>query len=432
MKKYIWFLLGLLISFLTIPSYASAVTWNECVVNPAYGTLGPNSCGTYVAWPVSDSSYYWLFSSPTTATKNTQTPSNYALYAQTCTEPEPDTCSDLIISGNETGLDCGDPACIGDEVCTEYCPSGFHLETRTGGDGFTAELCYSDDDSVHTIPTILDQCPDDMFKSSTDPTKCISMAFQTYASHDYYDAPPAPPAPPEPPNLDNPWSPKTTLQTVNVTNNTVTNTDGSSTTTTTTTTTTHNIVTNVTNVNTVQNQYTTNVDNSTTNTTTNTNTTSDNNGNTETGSNTIVETFDPDGILIGTGGSGYSEDTDPHSDIEDQFSGAGGIGQEGIGEIERKDGTAIDFSPITAPFNDTQNGIMTKFPFSTVLHVEHFLDTWIVTPQAPQIELELPIRTEPFVMDMSLLNPLAGFLRSLLAFSASITGAYVVIRTWRG
>jgi len=96
---------------------------------------------------------------------------------------EPASCLDGVLSGSETGIDCGDPACVGDETCTTYCPAGFNSETRQG-----LEYCYSADDTPdYTIDAKLGICPANYFKSNTDETKCVSSALPTWADSDYLD-----------------------------------------------------------------------------------------------------------------------------------------------------------------------------------------------------------------------------------------------------
>ncbi len=130
---------------------------------------------------------------------------------------EPATCSDGVKSGNETSVDCGDSECVGDETCTTYCPVGFDLENRPAGGGINLDGCYSEDDnSTFTIDAKLGVCPDKFYKSLSDPLKCVSWAFPTYASHDYLDTvqPPSP--------ADNPWNETTVDETVAVTTTTET------------------------------------------------------------------------------------------------------------------------------------------------------------------------------------------------------------------
>jgi len=108
-----------------------------------------------------------------------------------CVPPpaEPPTCFDGVVSGEETGIDCGDPACSApDDSCTAYCPDGFDVINEP----VLGEMCTSNDDTpVYTVLAKLGVCPDDFFMFDEDGF-CRTIDVLTLASSDYLDPVPVP------------------------------------------------------------------------------------------------------------------------------------------------------------------------------------------------------------------------------------------------
>lgn len=285
---------------------------------------------------------------------------------------EPATCQDGVKSGDETGIDCGG-SCL-DDTCTAFCPDGWTNVSDL--------ICASPE-----VPMVNGACPEDYPQGNLTDQVCIATVPITWADPDY--------DPDAPPSLENfiTYTAETD-STATTTYTDVDNGDGTS-----TRTETETIVESSTG------QY----DKTTVTTTTivYNNTTGD------TISKTVVT--DTEQEQVADPGEGvYAGDPD---------------GIDGQRVSGSSDGSAINWSPLKT----SAETLMTKFPFSVVNDIDGVLDSWIVTPQIPQIDVPMPtIREAPFVMDLSLLDPLAVFFRALLGFIAYLGGAWVVIRTWRG
>lgn len=223
-----------------ISSYPTISNFSVCAIGPC-----TNSCGEYPKIVVGASSGLLYLGSSFSSTQSCAATDGVpqasvsvnvmkvklTVYApvDTCMT-EPSTCSDLVQSPNESGIDCGDSACVGDEVCSTYCPVGFHLENRQG-----IETCYSDDDNTdYTVAAKLGVCPAGLYVSSTDSSLCVEFAIQTMASADYLDSPVAPAPTADPWNVftqDNTVNVSSTSETVDgVTTEIVTTTENSTTT----------------------------------------------------------------------------------------------------------------------------------------------------------------------------------------------------------
>lgn len=142
-----------------------------------------------------------------------------------------------------------------------------------------------------------------------------------------------------------------------------------------------------------------------------------------------TSSYDSDGNLISSDQTDV--DINDDADFSDVEEGAGfGLDTDGDGKgdgVERLTVSDVDFGPLRL----SANNLMSRFPFSLITRADILLDTWIVTPQSPEINFSLPIiSSDPFVMDLSLLDPLAAFLRACLAFTAVVSGMYMIIKTW--
>ncbi|MBF0644879.1 hypothetical protein HTZ97_13680 [Desulfuromonas acetoxidans] len=153
----------------------------------------------------------------------------------------------------------------------------------------------------------------------------------------------------------------------------------------------------------------------------------------EVNTTTQTDTYDADGNLVSSSSSDLkaSEDGLYGQEVSEAEEGAGlGFDTDGDGKgdgIQRMTVSDVNFEPLRL----SANNLMSRFPFSLITRADMLLDTWIVTPQSPEINFSLPIiRSDPFVMDLSLLDPLAAFLRACLAFTAVVSGMYMIIKTW--
>jgi len=339
MKKYIWFLLGVLLSFvLVVPSYAEtdctiytetgpfvSNQWGQWFAsNPNDPSLAiyPDECVGYSTWflmsyPDNDPGYQWAsvygrcqgYSSPDTDCDGTidandlcegavDLGSGFDQDGCPLPPPEPSNCSDGVQTAgtDETGIDCGG-SCL--SACSEYCPVGW---TNYSGN------CYSPATNM-----INGLCPEGTnLQNNTDQT-CETYTPVVYAGDTFDNTTLDDTSPDWVFNDENsPWV-------SNVSESTVDNGDGTSTTTTTTTTTINNYDGSTTN------------NTSTTSTITNNTTgalvssTSSGTSTEQVPSNIGTSTIEGeyDGTLVE--GQDYGSE-DSFSDMLDSFDGVGGVG----------------------------------------------------------------------------------------------------------
>lgn len=326
----------------------------------------------------------------------------------------PQSNNNGVKDGDEDGIDCGGSTGV---ECVDYCPSGMEVFSWD----FGGTSCgYFVDQHNGTCPVGYMKSPDGRC------LEIVTVTEVTKASPDFN---------PEIEDVrranDNPWNEYNSSNTTNIETTTTTNSDGSVTETETVTVT--ELALDGTQTDKVTTTTTTTNPDGTSTVTTNTTTTTVNpsTGVASSSTESTTSNYDANGNLTDSTTSSSVDGTSDGAATGEAEPGNGlGADVDGDGKgdgVDRQGVSSLDFTPI----KDSASNLMMRFPFSVVTRVEMALDSWIVTPQSPQLEFYLPIvRSSPFVMDMSMLDPLASFLRACLAFAAAMAGAYVIIKTW--
>jgi len=223
MRKYIWFLIGVLISF-CFASESLAVCYGvnsigmtaeerQACIDGGAGTLCKSTVSNTETCENGIRTYYYNWYMQSNGNVCSVYEWDYPDCASVLPE-EPSYCSDGVESPLETGIDCGGE-CL--SACSPYCPTGW---TNISG------ICYSPEvDMINGI------CPEGTTAQNLTDQTCLTSTPVTYASDTYDNTVLDDTSPTWVFNDENsPWV-------SNVTESTVDNGDGTSTTTTTTTTT---------------------------------------------------------------------------------------------------------------------------------------------------------------------------------------------------
>jgi len=223
MRKYIWFLLGVLISFVFVsPSHAvlcSNITANcnelrttgqMCVATDGnyYSITSPvtsqyNNPGWYVpnwntsAWPL------YTGNPINNMRKYRSCSGNYCSWqddihitSQAC-DPDPPAepveCGNGVLDPGESGVDCGGECVAPDDTCTPYCPTGGDYVLSDNGDG-----TYNCDGVFPVNSLGLCQSGQTLTPGGVDgngdpvPDECLASVAAVMASDDYNDPVPVP------------------------------------------------------------------------------------------------------------------------------------------------------------------------------------------------------------------------------------------------